>query len=443
MARWLDDPMIKFLKLALALTLGGSLKLGHTQDGDRAFAVVRANCLGCHDSKMRAGKLLMETTEDLLKGGTHGPAVIPGKSGESRLVKMILGEIAPKMPLQGELKAEDIEILRQWIDGGAPPWKSDVSNAIVLNVPEIKPIIAVQPQVSSLAFSPDGKSLAAAGYREVRILDPGNLKPRSTLSGPTDMVRAVAYSPDGRILAAAGGGAARYGEVVLWDASSGRQLHTLRGHHDYIYGLAFSPDGKLLASSSYDRLVKLWDVAAGTELKTLKEHTDAVFPVAFSPDGMRIASGGADRTVKIWDVATGKRLFTLSDSTDVVFTLAFHPSGRKVTAAGADKSIRTWNLTNEGGTPAQAIIAHEAEITKIVYFPDGKRLASASADRTVKIWNMETGELIKGLDRQPDWVLGMALSPDGKVLALGRYDGTIGYYDASDGHALPIQTATK
>ena len=136
--------------------------------------------------------------------------------------------------------------------------------------------------------------------------------------------------------------------------------------------------------------------------------------------------------MKIWDVASGKRLFTLSDSADVVFALAFHPSGNKITAAGADKFIRTWALGKDGGTLVQSIIAHEADITHVLYFPDGKRLASASADLTVKIWNMETGEVLRTLERQPDWVLTMALSPDGKMLALGRYDGTIAYYDANE-----------
>jgi len=426
--------MNRFIVLAGFATLCAVVRAGAPQGGDpaRAYAILQANCLACHDAKLRAGKLLMETTADLLKGGAHGPAVVPGKSAESRLIQMVRGEIQPRMPLQGELKPEEIEILRQWVDAGAPPWNPETAEPAPLKIPDIKPSAPVQPQVSSLAFSPDGKALAAAGYRRVRILEPGTTKTKATLSGPTDMVRAVTFSPDGKLIAAAGGGPARYGEIVFWDAGGGQQLRTLRGHRDYIYSLAFSPDGKILASASYDRLIKLWDVASGSELRTLKEHTDAVFPVAFSPDGSRLASGSADRTVKIWDVASGKRLFTLSDSADVVFALAFHPSGNKITAAGADKFIRTWALGKDGGTLVQSIIAHEADITHVLYFPDGKRLASASADLTVKIWNMETGEVLRTLERQPDWVLTMALSPDGKMLALGRYDGTIAYYDANE-----------
>ena len=206
----------------------------------------------------------------------------------------------------------------------------------------------------------------------------------------------------------------------------------IAGHNDCVYSISFSPDGRVLASSSYDRLIKLWDVSTGSELKTLKEHTDAVFPVAFSPDGKRLASGGADRTVKVWDVETGRRLFTLSDSTDVVLTLAFHPSGQKISAAGADKQIRTWALANDGGSLSQTVIAHEAEITKILYLPDGKRLVSASADRTVKIWDMDKGELVETLARQPDWVLDMTLSRDGKTVAVGRYDGSVGHYSIAD-----------
>ena len=107
--------MNRFIVLEGFATLCAVVRAGAPQGGDpaRAYAILQANCLACHDAKLRAGKLLMETTADLLKGGAHGPAVVPGKSAESRLIQMVRGEIQPRMPLQGELKPEEIEILRQ------------------------------------------------------------------------------------------------------------------------------------------------------------------------------------------------------------------------------------------------------------------------------------------------------------------------------------------
>jgi WD40 repeat protein len=409
--------------------------------GDAAFAVLQANCLACHDRKLHSGKLVMETIEDLLRGGAHGPAVVPGRSAESRLLLRVTGEEKPKMPLEGELKPAEIEVLRAWIDAGARAWGAAAADA-PLTVPDVKPAAPVAAPVNALAYSPDGRLLAAAGYREMRLLDASTQHVRKVLTGSTDMVRALAFSPDGRVAAGAGGAPSRYGEIVLWDVSTGEVLRRIQGHKDYVYGLAFSPDGKLLASSSYDRLVKIWDAATGTEVRTLKEHTDAVFPIAFSPDGRRLASGGADRTVKIWDVETGRRLYTLSDAADVITTLAFHPSGKMLSASGGDKHIRTWRLEADGGVLQQSIIAHEAEVTRIAYFPDGDRLVSAAADRTVKIWNLRTGEMARVFPEQPDWVLGLAVSPDGAVVAVGRYDGTIARYETT-GPAAVRDKASK
>jgi len=114
-------------------------------------------------------------------------------------------------------------------------------------------------------------------------------------------VKSIAFSPDGKTLAA--GTAQR--TVKLWDVAIGQEVCTLSGHGLEVWGVAFSPDGKTLASGSLDHTVKLWDAATGQEVRTLSGHTHFVYSVAFSPDGKTLASGSRDGMIKLWDVATG------------------------------------------------------------------------------------------------------------------------------------------
>jgi Tol biopolymer transport system component/mono/diheme cytochrome c family protein len=396
-------------------------------------SIFQQKCLACHSSATKMGGLVLESYQTLVKGGAHGPAVVAGKSEESRMVLMLEGKIQPRMPFGGEpLPAEEIASIKGWIDAGAngPPLGTPLTSASPKAViPDIRPSVPVVSPVGSIAFSPDGKLLAVGGYKDVRLMDAASSKVVETLSGHADVVRALAFTPDGTKLAAAGGLPARSGEIKVWDAQTHRLLETMTGHKDCIYSIAISPDGKLLASGSYDKLILLWDIGSGKQLRTLKDHIDAVFSVAFSPDGKRLASGAQDRSVKIWEVATGQRLFTLSEPLDGVVAVAFRPSGTQLAAGGYDKVIRTWDLTDKGGTLAQSMIAHEDMILQLAYSPDGKTLISTSADRTIRFWDAETLSSLKALDKQPDWVQAMSVSPDGKWLAAGRYDGSVSVYN--------------
>jgi len=409
--------------------------------------IFQANCAGCHAATVRMGSLNLDSYEGLEKGGTKGQVIEPGKSAESRLYLMITGKASPAMPLSGKPLAEgDIETIRRWIDAGAKAPKPEEAKELAERlaqpaIPEIKPKGAVKPQIGALAYQPGGKLLALGTYKEVRLVDAATHNTVATLTGHAEAVRALAFSPDGKRLAAAGGLPARWGEVNIWDVESRKELRSIKGHSDCIYAVAFSPDGRSVATSSYDKLIKLWDVETGGEIRTFKDHIDAVYALAFMPDGKRLISGAADRTVKIWDVATGQRLYTLSDPQDGLNTIALDPSGTMVAAGGLDKTIRIWSLGPKSGTLAHSLIAHEDAILTLAYSPDGKLLASSAADKTIKIFKTADLTEVKTLDHQPDWVLSLEFSPDGKTFAAGRYDGSLEIYNIGQILKAPVNQA--
>ncbi len=177
--------------------------------------------------------------------------------------------------------------------------------------PELAAWVAGQPKlrgnvgdaIMSVAFSPDGKTLAS-GSKSIKLWDAvTNGTNTATLEGHTGNVSSVAFSPDGKTLASG----SQDTSIKLWDVASGKNTATLEGHANAVYSVAFSPNGKTLASGSEDRTIKLWDVASGTNTATLKGHMGGVWSVAFGPDGKRLASGSVDSTIKLWDVAPAKK----------------------------------------------------------------------------------------------------------------------------------------
>ena len=396
--------------------------------------ILQKNCLSCHSSTAHKGHLVLDSYDSLMLGGKHGPAIVARDAKASRLVEMLEGTLDPQMPLESDpLRKADIDVIRSWINAGAPgPTPGTLSTASSSpSLPAIAPQVPVVSPVASVKFSPDGSVLAVGGYQKVRLLDTHSGKVIAELTGHTDAVRSIAFSRDGKKLAAAGGEPQREGEVKIWDLASFRLISTLKGHKDCIYSVAWSPDGKVIATGSYDKMVKLWDVASGKELRNLQDHIDAVFAVAFSPDGRRLASASQDRTVKIWDVATGKRLYTLSDASDGLTSFAFAPDGGQLAAAGYDKTIYIWQLGDEDGHLVHSLIADEDSVLSLAWSRDGKTLVTASSDGSIRF--RDTNLDLKGvINGQPDWVGTLDISPDGRWLAAGRFNGSLSLYDATN-----------
>ena len=411
----------------------------------KVHRIFRENCGHCHNADKEKGGLRLDSYESLRAGGESGTPFVAGQSGKSLIVQMVEGSVEPRMPYEEDpLPPEQIALLRKWVDAGAPgpvPGAAAVEDDEIA-LPEVKPVVRAIGAVTAVAFDAASRRIAVGGYQTIHLMGLADRKWQAELGGHADLIRAAAFSADGKWLAAAGGPSGRFGEVKIWNVDGGqpRLVSTVRGHADAILGVAFSPDATTIATGSYDRLVKLWDVASGRETRTLKEHSDAVYDVAFTSDGRHVVSAAGDRTVKVWDVASGRRLATLGDSLDAVYTVAVHPAGGEIAAAGADRMIRAWTWRAGAAGPVAAApvlrastFAHGDAVLRLAYSADGATLASAGADRAIKVWDARTLRETALLETQPDWVMGLALSRDGRWLAAGRYDGTLGLYDLANG----------
>jgi WD40 repeat protein len=405
--------------------------------------IFKKYCTGCHNATDKEGELVLEQYASVLAGGENGAVIAPGKSDQSRLLLVLTGKAKPAMPPEDNEKPTPVEIatLAAWIDAGAKGPQGAAPDPTVLVTPKIKPTGTVSESVTAAAFAPDGKSLAVARLNVVEILSLPERSLTRTLEGHRGRVTSLAFAKDGVTLVAAAGEPGAFGEARLWSVADGKLIRMIQGHQDSLYAAVPSPDGAMLATSSYDQQIKLWEIANGKELRTLVGHNDAVFDLAFRPDGKILASASGDRTVKLWNVADGQRLDTFGQPLKEVYSVAFSPDGKRVAAGGVDSRIRVWQISSDAKENSNPILysrfAHEGAVVRVVYSADGTTLVSAGEDRTVKIWNADTVTERAEIEKQPDWAPALAISPDGKSIAVGRLDGSMAFYDATSGKLIP------
>jgi eukaryotic-like serine/threonine-protein kinase len=335
--------------------------------------------------------------------------------------------------------------------------------------------------VVSVAFHPDGKHLASRGAdRKVNVWDL-TATGRAVFTEPCDAVRkfgtayTVAFSPDGRLLAAGSDGVVKVwdwksrqllrplpGHIIhpvpvafsgdgrlatgsfreglkVWDPETGTLLRTVPAHHGAISAVAFSADGGWLASASYDRTVKLSDSRTGEVLRPFDLHTGNVEGVAFGANGRRLASGGEDKTVRVWDATTGREVLGLHGHTEKCACVAFSPDGLRLASASHDGTIRIWDGTplrgDERGQETLTFTEHSHEIRGVAFSPDGRRIVSAGSDGLPKVWDAQSGQVsaefsghekLSGI-RVP--VFGVAWRPKSHLIGSAGFD-TVRVWDA-------------
>jgi WD40 repeat protein len=277
---------------------------------------------------------------------------------------------------------------------------------------------------SAVAFSPDGKLVVTGGTDgNVRVWNTGTGQEIGTpMSSDDKPVDAVAFSPGGTLIAAASAD----GNVQLWDATSQQVAGSaLVAAGPQVRALVFSPDGRLLATGAQDGTVRLWDTTTGDQAGATMATGDAVGALAFGNGGATLATTQSDGATELWQVSTqaqtGAALTT--QGSPGVSALAFSPSTDALATGNGNGTIRLWNPAGFHQGPAPLAVGPAGSPAGAAHAPaalsaDGTVVAVSDGHGTVRVWDVATGRRIGGpLPAYRD-VTGLALSPDGRTLAI-------------------------
>ena len=325
-----------------------------------------------------------------------------------------------------------------------------------------EPFFAGSPRqdVSSLVFSPNGRSLVARqadGRVSVWNITSGehreftpqtHLLARKLIGHPVypqeaNSVRTVAFNPDGSTLASGGDHRA----ILVWDVPAGRLRGRLTGNHDDVESIAFSPDGKMAASGSTNGIVKLWDMSTLTERATfsgwdsaerqrftsLSGYRNYVRSVSFSPDARYLFAADTTGAVLVWDTKTNQLFANIKH--DVSIERLAHIPGTSVLAWNIRDGIIFWDFTLR--RQVDVIANPSSGMRTLVSSPDGKVLAVGARDGSIVLWDISKRQMLpRPFTGHTQPVESLAFAPDGRWLVSASGDGTVRLWDVEAGVAF-------
>lgn len=403
---------------------------GEVQYESEVLPFLNDNCLACHCKTTTKGGLNLETRELILKGGDSGPALVPGDPDKSLLLTAAThADPDTAMPPRDNkakaknLSSEQLALLKLWIQQGAKiPPRSE-------RVLKFQPIPAHLKGILAVAVTGDGQFAACARANQLFIYH----LPTSSLifSEPVakDQISSLAFSRDGKRLASGS-----FREVKLWGVS-GETLATQFAFGGTVHSA--SADGKwLVAQAHAGGVLQLLNAADGKAVRNLSEEAMRIRAVEFSPDGKRVATASEGRLLAIWSV-DGSESVVKAEAPSEVTALLWTADGSALLGAAEDSIVRRWGVKLEQQKEWKSVSGKPVALQ----IAGTTGFASGAADGTVSVWSYEKSEPVLQL-KHGAALQAFSASRDGKRYATAGADASLKIWDES-GKLVSVQKGNR
>lgn len=316
------------------------------------------------------------------------------------------------------------------------------SNVVIWNAQSGKVILSCREQtvtdaerkvgVLRVAFSADGKQLAAASAGVLRIWDTGNAALLAKISTGLERSALLAFSSDGQQVYAGGDGE----PLQSWQARTGAAVKTLALDNVPCYALAISPDSRTVAFRTDKGPIAVWDIATGNTLTTIAPPR-ALSSITFTPDSKRLLGALNMNLLVMWNADKGEILQAVDCGGDMyvgnMVSIAASADGKTFAAATNAGVVKLWDAKT-----GKLVTRRDAFQAKIVQILAGSLPGTPSAivagyeDGSLRVWDAASGKLVKTLLSPERKVFAIALAPSGSTLAV-----CLGYESFS--HAMETQ----
>lgn len=399
--------------------------------------ILQNRCFKCHSAPItgtngNVSKPKGDVQLDSVKGineSRNGEVIIASEPEDSLLYQRITlpeGETGIMPPTEDgpPLTKQETDLIKKWINQGADygDWTGRTSQHIPSKSNTHQPTI--MPPITSITFSPDGKSVIASSQAGLHIYEYPSLKQTKLIKVNVHNIHDVAFSPNGDQFAVGGGNPARKGTIEIFSRKELKSLRVLTPHKDSVMDVVWW-DNNTLASASLDRSIIISDIRTGEPIQHLEGHSRGVSSLCFLNNHQILVSTGIDQNIRVWNWTSGELIRSMNNHTLPGHDLALRPNATglpTIVSVGGDKTVRFWQPTigrmvkfaRLKGTPLA-----------VSWMNNGTKVITACDDGFLRIIDPDSVEVTDEIQVLSGWVYALAVHPTDGSTVIGGANGQV------------------